>query len=197
MATLSCCTISIQKFVRQSNLVILSSRTNICRSKNLKSLSPPPRPSSFLSIRWSSTNRNKKFQLDALPFSVSPEEALEKWRKWAEEDQSLSYLLNYDSIRIAAAYCPVWSFDANIQFPNNSMPPLFKSAYQSSNSNTIYMPGISAYAGYSYRRSLVNPVHSTSFTLHIFLTPAHSISHSLAPHYSCKERMRKANCAVP
>ena len=24
------------------------------------------------------------------------------------------------------------------------------------------MPGISAYAGYSYRRSLVNPVHSTS-----------------------------------
>lgn len=113
-------------------------------------------------IRFHSSKGGKgNFKLDALRFSVSPEEALEKWRVWAEDDQSLSYLLNYNSIRIGAAYCPVWSFDLNINFPDESMPPLFKQAFFSSR-DPIHMPGLSAYAGYSYRRSLVNPVHSTS-----------------------------------
>ncbi|CAJ1939115.1 unnamed protein product [Cylindrotheca closterium] len=106
-------------------------------------------------------NSGSNFKLDALPFSISPEEALEKWKKWAEDDQSLSYLMNYNSIRIGAAFCPVWSFDLNIRFPDESMPPTFKQAFFSSK-DPIHLPGLSAYAGYSYRRSLVNPVHSTS-----------------------------------
>jgi hypothetical protein len=109
----------------------------------------------------SSRSKSSNFKLDALPFSISPEEALEKWRQWAEDDQNLKYLLSYNSIRIGAAYCPVWSFDLNIQFTKDSTPPLFRSAFGASGS-TIHMPGLSAYAGYSYRRSLVNPVHSTS-----------------------------------
>ncbi|KAL3935579.1 MAG: hypothetical protein SGBAC_008931, partial [Bacillariaceae sp.] len=106
-------------------------------------------------------NSSNNFKLDALPFSISPEDALEKWKTWAEDDQSLSFLLNYNSIRIGAAYCPVWSFDLNIDFPEESMPPAFKAAFFSSK-NAIHLPGLSAYAGYSYRRSLVNPAHSTS-----------------------------------
>jgi hypothetical protein len=115
-------------------------------------------------VRWQSTRSNNKkggFQLDALPFSVSPEEALEKFRKWAEDDQSLRYLMNYDSVRIGGAYVPVWSFDLNIRFPKQCMPPAFASAFSTSG-DTIHLPGLSAYAGYSYRRSLLNPVHSTS-----------------------------------
>jgi DnaJ-domain-containing protein 1 len=113
--------------------------------------------------------------LDALPFSISPEEALESFRHWAEQDQGLRYLMSYDSVRIGAAYVPVWSFDVNIRFavsasssskskqPNTTSydwkPSLFQ-AY--GDSSVVHLPGLSAYAGYSYRRSLVNPVHSTT-----------------------------------
>eukprot|EP00980_Cylindrotheca_fusiformis_P001239 scaffold331_cov117-Cylindrotheca_fusiformis.AAC.17 len=126
------------------------------------------------SVRFHSTSSRGKggggnFKLDALPFSVSPEEALEKWRQWAEDDQNLKYILNYNSIRIGAAYCPVWAFDLNIRFPQNSMPPSFQSAFGGNSATTsptttgtIHLPGLAAYAGYSYRRLLVNPVHSTS-----------------------------------
>lgn len=108
--------------------------------------------------RFSSSTKGGGFQLHALPFSVAPEDALDKFRGWAEADQGLKYLMNYDSVRIGAAYVPVFSFDLNVRFGNNWKPPMF-SVYRG---NTIHIPGLSAYAGYSYRRSLINPVHSTS-----------------------------------
>lgn len=119
--------------------------------------------------RWSSSSSrnsrsNKRFQLDALPFSISPEEALYSFRLWAEKEQGLRYLLSYNSIRIGAAFVPVWSFDLNICFLQsnahlNWKPPLFSVFGPQA---VVHLPGISAYSGYSYRRSLVGPVHSTA-----------------------------------
>ncbi len=126
----------------------------------------------FLSLRRYSNTRktNKPFNLRALPFSISPEEALESFRKWAEDDQGLRYLMNYNSVRIGAAYVPVWSFDLNIRFKQQQKsgknlyswkPPIFEG--YGHNQDVIYLPGgLAAYAGYSYRRSLINPVHSTT-----------------------------------
>jgi len=109
--------------------------------------------------------------LYALPFSISPEDALDKFRSWAYDEQGLYYLLQSRSIRIGAAYCPVWSFDVNVRFvvhdPDtgqrafNWKPEVFQEAYGKSQS-VIFLPGLAAYSGYSYRRSLVNPVHNTS-----------------------------------
>jgi len=122
--------------------------------------------------RYSNTQKtNKRFNLRALPFSISPEEALESFRKWAEDDQGLKYLMNYSSIRIGAAYVPVWSFDLNIRFKQQGKgsnryswkPSIFESYDRTSRQDVIYLPGgLAAYAGYSYRRSLINPVHSTT-----------------------------------
>jgi negative regulator of genetic competence, sporulation and motility len=119
--------------------------------------------------RQDRSGHNNRFKLDALPFSVSPEEALERFRKWARTDQGLTYLLNSNSIRIGAAYCPVWSFQVNIRFVLQDKengrrrldwkPDIF-SVY--GNQSVVHIPGLSAYAGYNYRRSLLNAVHNTS-----------------------------------
>ena len=127
----------------------------------------------YFSSRSSSRAGSSRFQLDALPFSISPEEALDAFRKWAEDDQGLRYLMSYNSVRIGAAYAPVWSFDVNVRFAVTSSSPTagrkersfnwkpqMFSAY--GNQSIVHIPGISAYAGYSYRRSLINPVHTTT-----------------------------------
>jgi hypothetical protein len=111
-----------------------------------------------------------RFKLDALPFSVSPEQALEKFRTWAEKEQGLGYLLSYNSFKIGAAYVPVWSFDVNVRFVVTEKsskrksydwkPSLFQ--VYGSEQSILHLPGLSAYAGYSYRRSLIHPVHSTT-----------------------------------
>lgn len=106
-----------------------------------------------------STNKRGRFHLDALPFTISPESALDKFREWAETDQGIKYLMSYSSVRIGAAYVPVWSFDINIRFGRKDWKPPMFSVYTG---DTIHLPGLSAYAGYSYRRTLINPVHSTS-----------------------------------
>jgi hypothetical protein len=115
------------------------------------------------------SSRGKRFDLQALPFSVSPEEALQSFRKWAEDDQGLRYLMSYQSVRIGAAYVPVWSFDVNIRFAssnqNNWKPEMFRIYDEiggGSPQNVIFVPGLSTYSGFSYRRSLINPVHSTT-----------------------------------
>lgn len=116
-----------------------------------------------------SSSNNRRFDLQALPFSISPEEALESFRKWAENDQGLRYLMNYKSIRIGAAYVPVWSFDVNIRFKGAKSspkwkPPMFRTYDEGprGQQEIIFVPGLASYAGYSYRRSLINPVHSTT-----------------------------------
>jgi hypothetical protein len=119
--------------------------------------------------RSTNSRKGKGFHLDAMPFSISPEEALDSFRTWAEEDQGLRYLLSYGSVRIGAAYVPVWSFDLNIRFDDKATntnkrkkwkPPMF--SIYGEHQSTVYLPGLSSYAGYSYRRSLIHPVHSTS-----------------------------------
>lgn len=105
-----------------------------------------------------------------LAFSISPESALQKFETWARKEQGLnSFLMSRNSVRISAAYCPVWSFDVNIRYivtdPNTGRkrfdwkPELF-SVYGTQ--SVIHMPGLSAYAGYTYRRSLMDPLHSTA-----------------------------------
>lgn len=143
-----------------------------------------------ISLRYlsssSSTNRNKKRSNSnsknaftntyGIPFSVSPDTALETFRDWAHNTQGLSsnrWIFN--NVAITAAYVPVWSFDLNVRYRKGnavvSPPPLLEQAYgtnKSNSNNIVYIPGMAAYAGYSYRRSLVDPIHSTSllFLLH-------------------------------
>ncbi len=136
---------------------LLNSRTDVGSLSILPSATWIKGHHSYSGRRQFSSKGNR-FQLDALPFSVSPEDALEKFQEWAETDQGLKYLMSYDSVRIGAAYVPVWSFDINVRFGRDWKPPIF-SIYQG---DTMHIPGLSAYAGYSYRRSLINPVHSTS-----------------------------------
>ncbi|KAG7350816.1 chaperone protein DnaJ [Nitzschia inconspicua] len=125
---------------------------------------------SFSSRGSDNRNSNRRFELHALPFSVSPEEALQSFRKWAEDEQGLRYLMSYQSVRIGAAYVPVWSFDVNIRFSHgdNWKPEMFR-VYDhvgvgggNKPQNVIFVPGLSTYSGFSYRRSLINPVHSTT-----------------------------------
>lgn len=124
---------------------------------------------STLPLRSFSSRRDDKgFKLDALPFSVSPEEALQKFYSWANDEQGLGYILSSNSVRIGASYCPVWSFDVNVRFVIEEAdgrrrfgwkPDVFSAYGQQS---VVHLPGLAAYAGYSYRRSLVNPIHNTS-----------------------------------
>lgn len=128
-------------------------------------------------------------KLDSLPFSISPEEALKSFRHWADNEQGIKLLLLDSSIKIGASYVPVWSFDVNFRFrsieptrqtdtfsdtklsstkletstvqSNNHWKPRLFSVYKTKNS-ILHIPGLASYAGYSYRRSLINPVHSTT-----------------------------------
>ena len=112
-----------------------------------------------------SSRKKQNFKLDALLFSVSPEEALEQFSRWATKEQGIVFMYQ-KSIWIAAAYVPVWSFDVNVRFVTEPEPgrkwfdlkPEPFTVYQN---NVVHVPGLSAYAGYSYRRSLVNPIHNT------------------------------------
>jgi len=128
---------------------------------------PQPWPRAFSSHRG---RQQSGFQLDALKFSISPEEALDKFQSWAVKDQGLNYLISWNSIRIGATYTPVWSFDLNIRFVVTDKhgqkrydwkPSVFSQIYSSSQS-VIHLPGLGAYAGYSYRRSLVHPIVNTT-----------------------------------
>jgi hypothetical protein len=105
-----------------------------------------------------------------LSFSISPDVALEKFMQWADKEQGLnSFLMNPDSVQMVAAYCPVWSFDVNVRYlvtdnktgrkRFNWKPDIF-SVYGTQ--YVLHLPGLSAYAGYSYRRSLIDPLHNTA-----------------------------------
>jgi hypothetical protein len=105
-----------------------------------------------------------------LTFSISPDVAMEKFRNWAQQEQGLnSFLMNHASARITAAYCPVWSFDLNIRFilSDNKTgrkrldwkPDIF-AVYGTQ--SVVHLQGLSAYAGYSYRRSLIDPLHNNA-----------------------------------
>lgn len=118
----------------------------------------------------SSTGSNAFANTFGLKFSISPEKALQKFEYWARSEQGLNrFVLPRSSIRISAAYCPVWSFDINIRYIKTNKktgkkrfdwkPDLF-SIYGTQ--SVIHLAGLSAYAGYTYRRSLIDPLHNTS-----------------------------------
>ena len=117
-----------------------------------------------------SSSRRTTFQLDALTFSVSPIEAYTKFELWANNDQGLGSLLKFGgSTTISASYTPFWYFGINIRFippalgkASHVVPEPFRSAYPNPPSGVIHLPGVASYAGFSYRRSLVDPVHNTA-----------------------------------
>lgn len=87
-----------------------------------------------------------------LPFSVSPDDALNKFRVWASKDQGLSQMLLGQNLGITAAYCPVWTFDLNVKFIDKQkrkamVPESLASAFP--NQSILHLPGLSAYAGYT------------------------------------------------
>ena len=114
--------------------------------------------------------RKGGFKLDALTFKVSPDEALSAFNKWATEDQGLRYLLNWRNVKITAAFAPVWCFDVNVRFVTKSKATgrkrydLKPEPFTIYKTDTVHVPGLSAYSGYEYRRSLINPVHNTTLT---------------------------------
>ena len=66
-----------------------------------------------------------------------------------------------------AAYTPFYYFDLNVRFLNEetntlATPEPFRSAYPSTPNGVLHLPGIAAYAGFSFRRSLIDPIHNTT-----------------------------------
>ncbi|KAL7580006.1 hypothetical protein ACA910_004996 [Epithemia clementina (nom. ined.)] len=121
------------------------------------------------SRRSKNSSQSSAFQLYALPFSISPKQAWDKFMKWAEKEQGLQYLLREQSTILTAAFCPVWTFDVNIRFVLKDKatgrrrldwkPDMF-SVYGTQ--SVVHIPGLSTYAGYNYPRSLLNPIHNTT-----------------------------------
>ena len=121
-----------------------------------------------------SSTKNKKQPFEntfGVTFTISPDQALEKFIKWAKIEQGLNtYIMNPAKIQVTAAYCPVWSFDLNLRFlvTNTTTkrkrldwkPEIFRSVYGTQ--SIVHIPGLSAYAGYTYRRTLIDPLHNTT-----------------------------------
>lgn len=63
----------------------------------------------------SSRSKSTSFQLDALPFSLSPSEAHAKFERWGNE-QGIGPLLSIGSTKLTAAYTPFWYFNLNVRF---------------------------------------------------------------------------------
>lgn len=112
--------------------------------------------SRFFSSRGGSDRASSFRNVYGLKFSVSPEEAIGKFDAWAASE-GLSWIAS-SRRGISAAYCPVYSFDINLRFKQGAKPELFH-VYRTS---TVHIPGMSIYAGYSYRRSLIDPLHNAS-----------------------------------
>ena len=128
------------------------------------------RPASRKATRCVSSRKRRGFQLDALPFTVTPADAHAKFGRWANDEQGLGPLLSIGTTRIAAAYAPFWCFDLNMRFVAvtktramaSVIPEPFRSAFPNPPNGVIHLPGMAAYSGYSYRRSLIDPVHNTT-----------------------------------
>jgi len=113
-------------------------------------------------IWYRGLSSEKSFQLDALKFTVSPNAVYDKFQIWAKDEQGIDRLIRKD-IKLLACYVPVWSFDLNLRFksPNGSFTTK-PAPFEIYKSSVVYVPGLAAYAGYNYRRSLVDPIHNTS-----------------------------------
>jgi len=125
-------------------------------------------------IRYLSSQNKRRFQLDALPFTVTPTEANAKFEQWANHEQGLRPLLSIGTTKLTATYAPFWYFDLNVRFvapagglfssdsQRSAIPEPFRSAFPNPPNGVIHIPGLAAYAGFSYRRSLIDTVHNTT-----------------------------------
>ena len=163
-------------FSRSCVQLLVSPTRSLARQRHalIRNSEITKRSSGYFSLhrRFFSTRQNKGPPLYGLPFSVSPEQALDKFLKWSEEEQGLSPTwtgVHRRSVTLTAAYCPVWCWDVNMRFVQTDpqtgrkrfdwKPALFQVYGQQS---VVHLPGLSTYAGYSYPRSLLNPLHNTS-----------------------------------
>ena len=97
------------------------------------------------SIRFFSSRRGRQFQLDALQFTVSPEEAYQKFESWAVNEQGLGPLLSVGgpigSATVLPVYAPFYYFTLNVRFGGRSIPEPFKTAYLNSPNGVVHIPG--------------------------------------------------------
>lgn len=125
----------------------------------------------YRTMASSSTNKHPFEKTFGLAFTISPDQAMDKFLKWAQIEQGLNtYIMNPTRVQVTAAYCPVWSFDLNLRFivTNTTTkrkrldwkPEIFQSVYGTQ--SIVHLPGLSAYAGYNYRRTLIDPLHNTT-----------------------------------
>ena len=124
----------------------------------------------YFSSRSNNKRRSNSFQLDALPFRVAPHEAYIQFENWAINEQGLGPFLNlgspFGSAKLSAAYTPFWYFDLNVRWRKGRStiqpPEPFRTAYPNSPNGVVHVPGLASYAGFTYRRSLIDPVHNTT-----------------------------------
>ena len=97
------------------------------------------------SARLFSTRRRSQFQLDALPFTVSPDEAYNKFQSWAINEQGLGPFISVGgpigSVTLLPVYAPFWYFTLNVRFGRNDIPEPFRTAYLNSSNGVIHIPG--------------------------------------------------------
>jgi hypothetical protein len=108
-------------------------------------IKPYPSKSISCSIRFISSRRRNQFQLDALPFTVSPDEAYKKFETWAVNKQGLGPLLSVGgpigSATVLPVYAPFWYFTLNVRFGGRNLPEPFRTAYVNSPNGIVHIPG--------------------------------------------------------
>lgn len=95
-----------------------------------------------ISVRFFSSRRRNQFQLDALPFTLSPDEAYKKFESWAVKEQGLGPLLSVGgpigSATVQPVYAPFWYFTLNVRFGGRNVPEPFRSAYVNAPNGVIH-----------------------------------------------------------
>lgn len=135
-------------------------------------------------------NHFNNLDLKAVPFTEEPQQALESFDEWCKShgilflgkteieavylpfwtfDLNVRYTTTraadgHDDSTTTTAKIKPAPFDAAYNVHNNNNQRKNKQSSQTTpqDNNIIHLPGISAYAGYNYRRKLVNPVHSST-----------------------------------
>lgn len=98
-----------------------------------------------VSLRLFSSRRRNQFQLDALPFTVSPDEAYKKFEAWAVNEQGLGPLISVGgpigSANVQPVYAPFWYFTVNVRFGGRNVPEPFRTAYLNAPNGVVHVPG--------------------------------------------------------
>ena len=108
------------------------------------------------------------YGIKAIPFSIYTDKAIRKFHEW-RDDHDVTLFFDDRSVSIEALMLPFWTFDLYLRFQDHSsLKPSVLQAYkilQEETGSTIFLPGMSSYAGYLYKQdahNLLNVVHSSS-----------------------------------